>query len=935
MSDALNASVTVLASTTAAMLPARRPALEDHLGAAPGRTGNVREMARARSTASAWLPLQWPLVGRHEQVELFAATLADPRAHGFVIHGDRGVGKTRLADECLAIASRAGRDVVRATATEGSRATPLGALAHLLPPGIGAARADLVAVMAEVRPLLQDRPYGPLVMFIDDLHLLDASSATLVGQLVDADLAFLVATVRTDAELPAGVESLWQRARVRRVDLGDLAQSDIDTLLQMVLRGPVEATTSGELWQASRGNVLFVRELVLGALDGGRLARRRDVWRLSGPLVTTPRLGELVIARLGGLQERASGALEVLAVWEPAGLADVESAVGRDQLDALDRAGLLEVRVDARRHVVTLAHPLYGEIVRERMPALRRRRLLLEHADRIEAHGARRREDAIRIATARLDAGGVADGALLLRGARLARYGHDFAQVERLAAAAIGVDGLTPEAGLLLGEALHERGRFAEADDVLTGAQARAVAGDDLLVHLVEIRSRNLMWGLLRADDALEVNRRARELVGEDRRLELDLNEALLLSYGGRPAEALACLERAGPAALAGPRLRALHALAEVPALVAAGRCATAAERADAAFAEHAGLPDQLALPTAGTHVVNQIYALTECGRLHEAEVLAEAAYAATPSSAPPDVLMWLSHQQGRVALARGRPDTARRWMREALGRCEEANLVGPRRLVLSALATASAWLGDGATAADCEMELAGLPPFDFAHGEQEVGRAWAMVADGDLPGARAILSNAADRAAATGQHMAEATLLHEVARLGGAEDVAARLATTAARCEGELAAACASHASALASGSVDGLLSAADSFAALGAMLLAAEAATEAGHTLYDAGERRAASAAFARAGQLAEACEGARTPALTAPVAVAPLTARERDIATLAARGESSKEIADRLVLSVRTVNNHLQSVYSKLGVTSRRDLATALAAGDEPST
>ena len=55
-----------------------------------------------------------------------------------------------------------------------------------------------------------------------------------------------------------------------------------------------------------------------------------------------------------------------------------------------------------------------------------------------------------------------------------------------------------------------------------------------------------------------------------------------------------------------------------------------------------------------------------------------------------------------------------------------------------------------------------------------------------------------------------------------------------------------------------------------------------------------------------------------------VAPLTPRERDIATLAAQGESSQEIADRLFLSVRTVNNHLQNVYAKLGVSGRRQLA-----------
>ena len=65
-----------------------------------------------------------------------------------------------------------------------------------------------------------------------------------------------------------------------------------------------------------------------------------------------------------------------------------------------------------------------------------------------------------------------------------------------------------------------------------------------------------------------------------------------------------------------------------------------------------------------------------------------------------------------------------------------------------------------------------------------------------------------------------------------------------------------------------------------------------------------------------------------MAAPAIVDPLTRRERDIATLAVGGASSKEIAERLYLSVRTVNNHLQSAYSKLGIAGRRELATALA-------
>ena len=59
-------------------------------------------------------------------------------------------------------------------------------------------------------------------------------------------------------------------------------------------------------------------------------------------------------------------------------------------------------------------------------------------------------------------------------------------------------------------------------------------------------------------------------------------------------------------------------------------------------------------------------------------------------------------------------------------------------------------------------------------------------------------------------------------------------------------------------------------------------------------------------------------------------PLTAREREVAGLAAAGVPSKEIAERLFLSVRTVNNHLQNAYTKLGVSSRAEVARVLEDG-----
>ena len=60
---------------------------------------------------------------------------------------------------------------------------------------------------------------------------------------------------------------------------------------------------------------------------------------------------------------------------------------------------------------------------------------------------------------------------------------------------------------------------------------------------------------------------------------------------------------------------------------------------------------------------------------------------------------------------------------------------------------------------------------------------------------------------------------------------------------------------------------------------------------------------------------------------VAGLPLTAREWEIAELAARGDSSRDIARRLVLSVRTVEGHLYRIYPKLGIAGRDELPAVM--------
>ena len=53
--------------------------------------------------------------------------------------------------------------------------------------------------------------------------------------------------------------------------------------------------------------------------------------------------------------------------------------------------------------------------------------------------------------------------------------------------------------------------------------------------------------------------------------------------------------------------------------------------------------------------------------------------------------------------------------------------------------------------------------------------------------------------------------------------------------------------------------------------------------------------------------------------------LTAQEQRVADLAAARLSNKEIADQLYLSVKTIETHLERIYAKLGIHSRRELAS----------
>jgi DNA-binding NarL/FixJ family response regulator len=68
----------------------------------------------------------------------------------------------------------------------------------------------------------------------------------------------------------------------------------------------------------------------------------------------------------------------------------------------------------------------------------------------------------------------------------------------------------------------------------------------------------------------------------------------------------------------------------------------------------------------------------------------------------------------------------------------------------------------------------------------------------------------------------------------------------------------------------------------------------------------------------------ENGRVTMTQLPVQLHLLTAREREIAALVARGLTNRQIADALHISTRTASTHVQHILSKLGLRSRAEVA-----------
>ncbi len=885
------------------------------------------------------MTVTWPLVGRGEELSHIAAALHRKEAAGLMITGPAGVGKTRLMTEALAQAPSAKFCVHRATATRAAATMPLGAVSHLLPDSDEQVSLQPDLLRRSARSLIAQGGARRVVVAVDDAHLLDEASAALVHHLATASPVFVLATVRDGEPAPDAVRFLCKDHATEQLTIGPLPDDEVGEAVRATLNGPVSGSVVHRLTALSGGNPLLLTELVDTALGEGRLIHSGGLWRLPGAWVSPQTLPELVRERLTRLPPEVYAAAELLALGGPLGAAEVEAMLRPEVAAAAEREGLFTATPSGRRQQLRLVHPLYAEALRAAITPLRARAAYRQLADTLAATGARRRGDALRLAVWRLDGGQAADPELLLRAAREDGALFDRDTAERLARAAEDAGGGLP-ARLVRVEALRWLGRAEEAGALLADVDT-GCAGAEQRCRVAAVRASNLYFGLNRPADAERVIAEARERIcsravcgdgGSVQALcsELDALQAEFWFNAGRVDDATGLAADVLSRPNVGARAQANAAAVASISRTWSGQTEQAVAVAEQALTRCPQSDEEL------TFAVEDLLLFTRCiahlyaGRLGLAQQLATGGYQQALNRHAEALQGRWALALGDVARLGGRVDTARRWLREAAVLIEQhAPTMGRYGVAyaLGYLAEAAALGGDLAEVDAALARADSLLPAGVVLCNRERGPVWAAAARGEISTARRRAMDSADALASAGAHLHEAMACHDVVRLGAPDRVDARTGRLAAKAEGDLVPLYARHADALVAADAPALAEVATEFSTLGAQLLAAEAAAEAADAYRRAGRKASALAAAERSRELASQCEGARTPALALAGEPLPLTPREREIATLAASGLSDRDIAAQLVVSERTVHNHLHRTYTKLGINTRRQLRSIL--------
>jgi DNA-binding CsgD family transcriptional regulator len=824
------------------------------------------------------------LSGRRAEVIATVARVAGatPRWRGAVVEGAPAMGVSTTLREVAAALRDAGRPV---------------RLVQLPDPREGVIAAD-----------------PDEVLIVDDAHL---AAGTLLYDLRDRALAGPVVLGVRSGAAPAALAALWSSGSLDHHELVPLHRDEVAALAASMVVRDLHRALVDDLVHSSGGRPGFVVDELASLRDDAQFVTGNGLLRSS----PTSAVGRRLLSRARTLQSSLPPELaEDVELLATAGHVPGEHALAELGIDLpeLRLRELVVVEEGRNGSVAALDPPVLQRAVRAALAPDRARSL----ADRVHAACGSRLPVYERVRVALTVGGATADsiGAAELRdAARSALSAHLPNEALALAAraAAHDTEGRLVEANLLadVGRRVEAAERYAALlDDPTADAISHAIAGSEYAVLL--------LWDLGRPDEAMDV---AHRLAAAAAGTPFDAMGRVLLAstklYGGRPVEALVALEGTDRNTL-DETLR--HTL-DMVELTATALTKPGTIHGLGSVAALIGLQDSerpmLIRPAVGA--IAATLALELSGNWADAEAVLD--------EFPPDrltdrttiSLAWLALATARTKLAVGRLDDARIAAAESAAGFSDVNHASGVRWARATSMMAAGLSGDQRA---CRLELDAWQRLDpgapFLDADLLRARAWAEWTVGNSALATALLGDAAEHAARTGSLALEAVALHDVFRMVRGS-VRARLAELAERSPSPSITLRLRHVDGIARGDVAGLVALAEELERRGALLLAAEVAGDAVPLAEASGLRTASRTASAMRNRLAEVCQGAETPGVTGQRSTG-LTPRERDVCVLAAEGRPSKEIAERLGVSVRTVDNLLQRSYVKLGVSGRNELA-----------
>lgn len=832
---------------------------------------------------------------------------------GVAILGVAGVGKSRLLHEVVGRAFEAGMGVVSVAAAASTHPIPFAPFVELLPEG---PTPDELAMLGAARQELADRAgSGGLLLAVDDAHHLDRTSLAFLISIASSRTATIAIAARTSEPLHPDLVDLWTNGVIERIDVSVLDRESTDELVGARL-GRVSLQLEDELWRLSQGNPLVLHEVLEGAVGSGIRKDDDGVWVDVGPLTSSPRLSDLVLSRLRSLPDPLRRAMETVSVGSPLPLGLATAIIG-DDLARLEDLGFAQIVDMPGEPAVIPGHPLYGEILGEHLGRTRSReayRRIVNAALAMEEP-----TDPLRVCLWQRAGDHWVSEDVVLAGAQEALLRHDAALAGELLER---LDADDDSVGVLLGRSLSYRQRFEEAEAVLSG---RSPDDPTLIAEIASIRGQNLAFGLRDIEAARTVfSTEATKIDDPDLRARLTNERAMVSAVQGDFQDAMGAsrsvLDDQGASDV--PRTAAYVTLTVALAMTADCDAMDAVIPDANAHAQRTTrvlpfAPDQIEI----MHVVSMVNA----GRINDALHSCRAAIQREQTPAMVSTLLaalLLVHQ-----------------IRGSLG---EALEVGERLLPLYAasdpfglepqshglIALVRGQMGD----VNAGKSVAGLGDLPGTGPRVTLwvdrGRAWAAAARGELDEAARIVLDSG-RQGVVGEHYAWAAMcFHDAVRFGRPELVIDELMPIDGSRGADYVVALQEHATALVRRDRDRLDQVASQFGEMSAHLIEAEAWADSTRLYSDAGDDIAAARSCVRS-KVAEAnCREAQTPALLARPDI--VSDREFDVATDASSGLTSAEIAERRFISVRTVDNHLRSVYRKLSISGREELERFVVVG-----